>query len=166
MRFRWSLEIFSDHLKWKKENGSFRCRLFNSRNSNTTNGHITSASATLQRPQGQPQPGSEYKKCGIRMLIAQHEIIIWLEVWHQVRDGVRKKNGYFTIRLTVSVDPPPLPPTLRSAFRDFFWPYIMFVFWNGFYSRKGNFHPTNQTRPAPPDRWSFAGVQRSWEMHL
>ena len=31
--------------------------------------------------------------------------------------ATRKKNRYFTVRLTVSVDPPPL----RSAFCDFFW---------------------------------------------
>ena len=38
---------------------------------------------------------------------------------HKVRGVVKKNNGLFTVRLTVRVDPP-LPPPLRSWFRDFF----------------------------------------------
>ena len=37
--------------------------------------------------------------------------------------GESSKNGFFTVRLTVSVDPP--PPTLGSFFFVIFLPYIM-----------------------------------------
>ena len=33
--------------------------------------------------------------------------------------GRRRKNGYFTVRLAISVDLPPAPP-LRAAFLEFF----------------------------------------------
>ena len=52
-----------------------------------------------------------------------------------------KKRGYFTVRLTVSVDPPPL---YGQFFCDFFWCSFdlllwLYVFWNGFYTRKKKF---------------------------
>ena len=56
---------------------------------------------------------------------------------------VVKKNGYFTVRLTVSVYPP--PPPYSQLFVSFFcvctfdlilWFY---VFWNGYYTRKVTF---------------------------
>ena len=40
-----------------------------------------------------------------------------LPVWHpafSLREVVKKKPGYFTVRLTVRVDPPP-PPTLTVS---------------------------------------------------
>ena len=42
-----------------------------------------------------------------------------------------KRNGYFTVRLTVRVDRPPTPPPLQSAFHDFFWGVNTGVFWSG-----------------------------------
>ena len=36
----------------------------------------------------------------------------------------RLKNRYFTVRLTVSVDPATDPLTLRSAFHDFFGVFL------------------------------------------
>ena len=41
------------------------------------------------------------------------------KLWKIVREVVKKKNGLFTVRLTVRVDPP-LPPPLRSGCCDFF----------------------------------------------
>ena len=40
-------------------------------------------------------------------------------------EGSHQKNGCFTVRLTVRVNPSS-PRPLRSAFRDFFWPKTLF----------------------------------------
>ena len=67
-----------------------------------------------------------------------------------VLEGSLKKNGYFTVRQTISVTP---SPPLRSTFCEFFWCtfdlILWLYFWNGFYTRKDIFIQL-QEFPTPP----------------
>ena len=65
---------------------------------------------------------------------------------HILRRVVKKNNGYFTVRLIVSV-----PPPYSQLFVNFFWCTFdlilwLYVFWNGFYTRKVQL----QEFPTPP----------------
>ena len=73
----------------------------------------------------------------------------------ELREVVNKKNGYFTVRLTVRVDPPPLRSAvlcffLRWTFDFCFWLYMI---WNKFWQKKMFFDPLYD--PLVVWRWAF-----------
>ena len=51
---------------------------------------------------------SETRQCYITYHSCDVECNLGLTFNHRLREAVKKKHGYFTVRLTVRVDPPPL----------------------------------------------------------
>ena len=97
---------------------------------------------------------------------------------HQPGKGSRKKSKYFTVRLTVRVDP--TPPPLRSVFCDFFQGVHLTLDYGNMYSET-DFTPEIQymiywqgKRVRTNEHWALWGpvkfqlviMKRAWKMHF
>ena len=109
-------------------------------------------------------------ECSICAVIFFSKILKLLSNWNflrSLRASGQEKNGYFTVRLTVSVYPPPPPkphhhPRLRSAFREFF--LVCYTRKKSFSSNSKNHHSFLLLAAALSENGRIA--LRTWKIHF